>query len=188
MNIDKQTIVILESVDVNEFRQEVIFMPIPGLEERYSASSDGRIWSNIRNQIMKPSLSNGYLQINLCMHGKKKRVCIHRLVAQTWIINTENLPQVNHINGIKTDNRVENLEWSDARMQRLHAIRIGLVKTTQSLRDSARRNGKLRRKLTIDDANAIRNLNMSHAKIASLYGVSKRCIQFIKNGETYVTE
>ena len=63
---------------------------------------------------------NGYLFVTLCNNGKQKRIAVHRLVALKFIPNTMNLPQVNHKNGIKTDNRVENLEWCTASENQQH--------------------------------------------------------------------
>lgn len=89
--------------------------------ENYMISSLGRIKIiNYRNtgkeRIMKPQLKkNGYLDIGLNKNGIQKRFLIHRLVAEAFIPNPDNLPQVNHKSENKLDNSVENLEWCDAK-------------------------------------------------------------------------
>lgn len=55
---------------------------------------------------------NGYAKVALCKKGKNKHLLIHRLIAEAFIANIDKKPCVNHINGIKTDNRIENLEWA----------------------------------------------------------------------------
>lgn len=65
-----------------------------------------------------------YYEVALCKKSNSKHFSIHKLVAQTFILNPENKPQVNHINWIKTDNRVENLEWCTASENILHSYRI----------------------------------------------------------------
>jgi hypothetical protein len=65
--------------------------------------------------------------VKLCKNGKEQTQKVHRLVAQAFIPNPNNYPQVNHKNGIKTDNRVENLEWCNNRQNIIHSFKIGRV-------------------------------------------------------------
>ena len=90
---------------------------IPGYENLYGADTDGNIYSyNYRGNgkigKLKPTkLPQGYLGVNLCKNKAIKLYLVHRLVAITFIPNTKNKPEVNHINEIKSDNRVCNLDW-----------------------------------------------------------------------------
>lgn len=82
----------------------------------YYVSKNGKVWSEKRNQWLKASVSNcGYLTVGLKVGGKTYRKYVHRLVADAWIPNPHNLPQVNHIDEDKTNNSVENLEWCSAK-------------------------------------------------------------------------
>ena len=89
-----------------------VWKPIRGFEHYYSISNQGRVFSIRRNKLLKPKIDQyGYEQVTLSVSGKCYYRTVHRLVAQTFIENPNHYPTVNHINEIKTDNRVENLEW-----------------------------------------------------------------------------
>ena len=79
----------------------------------YSVSTEGRVMQNANRKIMTPSKKpNGYMQINLLTcDGRRKKEYVHRLVALTFIPNDKRLPEVNHIDGIRDHNSLENLEW-----------------------------------------------------------------------------
>lgn len=84
---------------------------IKGFED-YQITDDGRVWSKKTNKWLKTLVnSKGYLFIHLCNGGLVQNKLMHRLVAETFIDNPDNKPCIDHINTVKTDNRVENLRW-----------------------------------------------------------------------------
>lgn len=102
---------------------EVEYHKIPVKDTYYLIGSDGSI-KNSNGMKMAPfKTKNGYMKINLL----KKGFYMHRLVAECFIPNPEEKPQVNHKNGDKTDNRVENLEWVTNSENMLHCIRTNNV-------------------------------------------------------------
>lgn len=118
-----------------------IWKDIPSYEGLYQVSNFGRIRSldriiNTKNnikqiykgKILKPIVDKkGYLRVGLSKNNKILTKQVHRLVALAFIPNPENKPTVNHKKGIKTDNRVSQLEWSTYKEQTQHAIKTGLI-------------------------------------------------------------
>lgn len=87
--------------------------PINGYEGLYEVSNEGRVRSVKTNKLRKLILNDkGYYDICLSKEGKTKHKPVHRLVAESFLDNTDNKPCVEHCNTIKTDNRVENLRWT----------------------------------------------------------------------------
>ena len=102
--------------------------PFPGYENDYLISNKGNVFSIRANRCLKQKLtSRGYLRVSPCVNGRRTEVSIHRAVALAFIPNPENKPTVNHINEVKTDNRVENLEWATNAEQNVHGTRIERV-------------------------------------------------------------
>ena len=118
-----------------------IWKDIDGYEGHYQISSlsrvkslsrpswNGKVFFNTKERILSPRVKdNGYLFVTLCINNNKHHKYIHRLVAQTFLPNLDNLPQVNHKDCDKTNNQVDNLEWCNQNFNIRHAWDNGLMK------------------------------------------------------------
>lgn len=115
---------------------------IEGYEGKYEISNLGRVKSLIdkngkkREQILKPRISkNGYLYLNLWKDSVGKAKKIHRLVADAFCVKPKDAQCVNHINGVKTDNRADNLEWCRFSYNIKEAYRMNLIQPTTGERN-----------------------------------------------------
>lgn len=117
-----------------------VWRNVVGFEGDYIVSNLGNVMSLPRTanhvsgsrisvgKTLKPNkLRSGYLQVTLCVNGKRYQRLVHRLVAEAFILNPDNLPQVNHINFDRTCNVVDNLEWCTASENTTHSEQAGRI-------------------------------------------------------------
>jgi hypothetical protein len=174
------------------------FVSIEGCGDKYFIGSCGNVYSNRSNgrgSILKPQYS-GRKNAQYCTvwlyptdsyNGVQHR--IHRLVAKAFIPNPENKPCVNHIDGNKLNNTVDNLEWCTAKENSQHAYNTGLMTISTLCREKSR---GASRKLNEDDIIDILNMSLiqklKYPKIAELKGIAFGTVGKICRGERYKLE
>lgn len=176
---------------------------IPGQEGKYAITDDGRVWCHGYTMSVKSrwgfkvtkrwkphwiatnSSKDGKWYISVAIGGKnRKGYKIHRLMAQAFIPNPKGLKEINHKNGIKTDNRLENLEWCTRKNNMKHARDNGFIPPAKKGAD--RPNAKL----TWEQAEEIRREysenRIPHRKLCLRYGVSFATVGDIVRNKRYI--
>lgn len=144
---------------------------VSSAENRYAVDREGNVYSLVRRfpKKLRPVMnSDGYHKVSIhYVAQKRKLVSIHRMVAEAFIPMEEGKAFVNHKNGIKTDNRVENLEWVTSKENVNHAIKSGLLVppyNDQGLRDESDAKAAV--------AKALRRKGVAYKEIAATLGCS----------------
>lgn len=155
-----------------------IWKNITGYEGIYQVSNYGRIkslkrkkWNGksfqiIGEKILKPSINNvGYYVVNLAKNGKQKLVLVHRIVASEFLKNDNNLPVINHKDGNKLNNHVDNLEWTTYQNNNIHAMKTGLNRVKKPIKGINIKTGE---EFIFESAReAERKLGVSHKNISA---------------------
>ena len=183
-----------------EIIMQEIWKDINGMEDRYQISNKGRVrskerkytvthWNRfktitcertVKSKILKErDNGHGYMNVNLHAEDGQKTKYIHNLMAEHFIPNPENKPQVNHKNGIKDDNRLSNLEWSTAQENIDHAWETGLfVSGVDNPRSKLNKSQVLKIREMIDNG-------VVQRRIAEKFNVCPQTITNIKQGNGY---
>jgi hypothetical protein len=173
-----------------------IWKPVVGYEGLYEVSSLGRVkslqktifrekhgnWVQPERILKNSSQQNGYVAITIYKNGKAKRINIHRLVCVSFVQNPNNKPCVNHKNGVKSDNRLENLEWVTFSENTFHAFNKGFLKP---LKGESNGSSKLLEKQVYE----IREKLSKKHSVKSLmeeYSISRSHIQRIRNKKCWI--
>lgn len=168
--------------------------PIPGYEN-YLITTSGQVTSLSYGATKKPrslktqKSKHGYNYVVLTKDRLHKVFTIHRLVATTFIPNPLNLPQVNHRNGIKHDNRIENLEWVSCSQNHRHAYDSGLRAVGNLHKEKCAALGRSKRKLTTEQVEEIKKSRTGKRgevmALARKYNINHKSIGLILKGQLY---
>lgn len=161
---------------------EEIWKDIPGYEGLYQASNLGRIKSIYRyKKILIPYIDkNGYLRVRLYKNKVGTYKGIHKWVAETFIPNPNNFIEINHKNEIKTDNRVENLEWCN-NLYNIHygtGIERGTSKRSKKVKQYDLYNNTIKSYKSLSEASKINNIPIAN--------IHKVCVGQRKTAGGYV--
>jgi len=147
-------------------------------DNRYEVSSNGNVRNKHTNLILKLSLTgSGYLSLMLY----RKSVNVHRIIAKIFIENPNNYAVVNHKNGIKTDNSIENLEWVTSSENQTHSYKTGLKVSKKGTEHGL----SVLKEASVIEIKELIKAGISQKEIAKLFNVSKSAISHISRGATW---
>jgi len=155
--------------------------------ERKMSHSRNPVFSCIKKEkiISICNDGRGYKFAGLCSGSKRIYKKVHRLVAKAFISNPENKPQINHINGIKSDNRAENLEWVTCKENHSHAIKIGLAKNpVYDNRGEKNHTAKLN-EMQVRIIRRLGEYNLTQEEIASYFPIKREQVSHIINRKNW---
>ncbi len=177
-----------------------IWKDIPNYEKSYQASNLGRIKSlerrviyssnplishNLKTRILKDFPSREYRSVKLFTGFRNnKTLLVHRLVAKTFIPNIHSLSHINHINGIKWDNRIENLEWVTHNYNVRHAYETGL-KNPKNYKGIGNKTSKLKDNEILSMRKEYSEGNTSYSKLSKKYSISPSNVYSIIKRQTW---
>jgi len=145
---------------------------------KYAVSNLGNVMNLKTKKILKNRLKkDGYIDTILINNDSYKSYLLHRLVAICFIDNPFNYKQVNHINGIKTDNNLNNLEWCSHEQNIKHAIKTGLFNKVGENHPRAKLNNN-----QVKEIKTYLNKKVKHRILAEQFGVSIQTISEINTG------
>lgn len=184
---------------VKDLSNKEVWKDIEGYEGLYQISNLGRVKSLpkirgrtlVEERILSPVLGNrGYKMIMLYKNNGNKRFSIHRLIAKAFIPNISNKPYINHKDGNKLNNSIENLEWCTCRENIIHALNMGLMNYVIAPKGAKAKNAALKQ----EDVNYIRNTFIPRDKnfgvnaLAKKFNVHRRTISNVIHKNTYKDE
>lgn len=184
---------VTKNMETNRVQVNEEWREIPGFNGRYLVSNIGRVRNSkhfckseepgIMTPFMTGRANGGYLRIALLMPtGEQRKFQVHQLVATAFIPNPDKKPHINHINCVRCDNRVENLEWCTPKENAEHKVKMGRCNPSKG---ESHAHAKLNDRQVIEIKRQLKEGKISMYRIAKNFGVHKVTIFDIKYNNTW---